>query len=272
MSANLEHTFRNLQEQLLRALGIFEAQQPQEDFADSGFEMFSANGAHYFPITEAKAYANPRDVRLVDLIVVHVTAVTGGFGVSKSAVKRWTQALMNDHIAALPPGLQAQFSEMPEDLNLFARRLALWERFANVPYHQVALRNGDCIANHPLSRHTWHGNGGNVGVGFAVDCGSGEKLTEWMIETARRSLSILIARLQRETLQSIIRIAPHRAYSAARREDPGAYVWREVIEWVVSHSQGVRIDYETKRDGGLQVPNTWDEAALYDAKGRRLAA
>ena len=276
---NLDHTFRNLQEQLLRAVGLYEAQRKQAMFADAltGWEMYNAaNGAHYFPITEAKAYKTPRVLSALDLIVVHVTAVKGGFGVSKSRVKYWAKLLDAHGIDDLPDGLAHQlldahgnFIHSETDL---AQRLALWERFSNVPYHQVALRNGDILTNHPLDRVSWHGNAGNVGVGFSVDCAPSEKLDEWMIETARMALLTLIMRVREVSLQPVIRIAPHRAYSASRRDDPGAYVWRNVIEFVVSHSQGVVIDFETKRDGGLPVPNTWDDDALFDAKGRRLAA
>lgn len=253
------------------ALGTHVRQQPQTDFADAGFELFSlANGAPLLPITKAKAYKTPRDVRLVDLIVVHVTAVRGGFGVAKSAVKKF-DAIVDDGMDDLPVELAQQLLDGDgQPLPLTPQRLALWARFKNVPYHQIAARNGDCLANHPLSRHSWHGNGGNTGVGFAVDCAPDEKLDDWMIETGRKSLSILIARLQRETMQPVIRIAPHRAFSASRRNDTGPYVWKEVIEPVVMHTPGVRIDYEVKRDGGLPVPKSWDTDAHYDDKGKRV--
>lgn len=258
---------RSLIEAAKVAAGINERQQPQTDFADAGFELFAPNGSPLLPIKKAKAYSQPRDVRLVDLIVVHVTAVRGGFGVQKSRVLAMTKAYENGQ------ELRAELlAQLPTDVpsSLQGKRLALWERFKNVPYHQIAARNGDAIANHPLSRHSWHGNGGNVGVGFAVDCAPDEKLDDWMIETGRKSLSILIARLQRETMQPVIRIAPHRAFSASRRNDTGPYVWKEVIEPVVMHTPGVRIDYEVKRDGGLPVPKSWDTDAHYDDKGKRV--
>lgn len=66
---------RSLVEASLIKLGTHERQQPQTAFADSGFELFD------LPIKKAKAYANPRDVTEVDLVVVYVTAVRGGFGV-----------------------------------------------------------------------------------------------------------------------------------------------------------------------------------------------
>lgn len=258
---------RSLIEAAKVAAGINERQQPQTDFADAGFELFDANGKPLLPIVKAKAYNTPRDVRSVDLIVVHVTAVKGGFGVSKSRVLAMTKAFENGQ--ELPAELLSQLpANVPSSLQ--GKRLALWERFKNVPYHQIAARNGDAIANHPLSRHSWHGNGGNVGVGFAVDCSPDEKLDDWMVETGQKSLAILIARLQRETLKPVIRIAPHRAFSASRRNDTGANVWKSIIEPVVMHTPGVRIDYEVKKDGGLPVPKSWDGDALYDDKGNRV--
>lgn len=259
---------RTFIEAALVSLGINERQRQQATFnGDEGYELFDAAGRPLFPITKAKAYAKPRDVRIVDLCVVHVTAVRGGFGVSKSRLKYWRARLDKGDLPTVLTMQLPEESTADED----AHRLALWERLVNVPYHGFASRNGDALALHPLSRHSWHGNGGNVGIGFAVDCAPDEKLDDWMVETGRAAFSITLARLLRESNAPVIRVAPHRAFSSQRRNDTGPYVWKEIIEPVVMNTARVRIDYEVKKDGGLPVPKTWDDDALYDAKGNKAS-
>lgn len=223
-----------------------ERQQPQVDFADNGFELYA------LPIKKAKAYPKPPDVARVDLVVVHVTAVRGGFGVAKSAVRRW-EAGIRAGFPSTPAAIVSQLRaiDLDADVGLVARRLALWGRFRDVPYHGIACRNGDAISNHPLSRHSWHGDGGNVGVGWAIDCAPNEVLDEWMIETGRASLRILIDRLRRKSTMPTIRVAPHRAFSASRRNDTGPMVWREVVEPVIALYAGeVVAAYDLKKGEG----------------------
>lgn len=233
-------------------LGTHERQAPQSDFADNGFELFD------LPIRKQKAYSRPRDVTRVGLVVVHVTAVRGGFGVSRSAVARWRSEI-EAGFPTLAPSIVGQFPIVEDgNVELAAKRLALWERFRDVPYHQVACRNGDVLSNHPLSRHSWHGNGGNVGVGWAIDCAPDEQLDDWMAETGRASLQILIDRLRRETRQPVIKLAPHRAFSASRRNDTGPIVWREVVEPVIKLYEGqVVAAYDMRAGGGAAVPGSW---------------
>lgn len=247
---------RSFVESTLVRLGTHERQVPQTDFADEGFELYD------LPIKTAKAYPKPRDVAKVDLVVVHVTAVRGGFGVSKSAIKRWRTEIERG-FESTPPSIVAQLPRVVvENVELTARRLALWQRFRDVPYHGIAARNGDCLSNHPLSRHSWHGNAGNVGVGWAIDAAPDEKLDDWMIETGRASLRILIDRLRRETKQPIIRVAPHRAFSSSRRNDTGPYVWSRIVEPVIASYEGsVVAAYDLKRGSGATVPANWRNAA-----------
>jgi hypothetical protein len=266
---------RALNEALFKALGIYQPQTKQTVFADSGFEMFSSSGEHLFPITEAKAYTKPRNVEIVDLIVGHISAVSGGFGVSKARKKYWLKALQGSggHISPL---LLRQFPTPILLVEDAAERLALWERFANVPYHEIALQNGDAIANHPLSRHSWHADGGNTGVGLAIDCGPNEKLSSWLVETGRFAFKVLHARLSKETTRAHLRYAPHRAFSADRRRDTNPFVHSEIMKPAISEINrtprllAVEIDYSLHTGGGLPVPNSWDSDSPFDDKGRNL--
>lgn len=274
-------SIRSLQAAILVAIGLHERQTEQVDFATRGFELYDVEtGAPLLPITAKKAYNTPLSPDTTDETTVHVTAVRGGFGVSKSRVQYWREEI-DDAFRHTNPLLVAQLYEAHKvpvgeilPLELAARRLATWERFKNVPYHGLGIRNGDCIANHPLSRHSWHGNAGNRGTGWALDCAPDEKLEAWMIETGRVSFEIHCARMyawSSRVRTTGLRILAHRQHSASRRQDPGAYVWREVIKPVVSALDYVDIDYWTKTSSGLQIPRSWDDAALYDDKGRKVA-
>jgi hypothetical protein len=267
---------RALNEALFKALGIYQPQTKQTVFADSGFELFDEQG-HIFPITEAKAYPKPRNVGIVDLMVGHISAVKGGFGVSAARKRYWLREL-GDTRRAWHPSLTKQLVALPPmAAAAIAERLALWERFANVPYHEIALQNGDAIANHPLSRHTWHANGGNTGVGLAIDCGPSEKLSSWLVETGRFAFKVLHARLSKETNgRNHLRYAPHRAFSAARRRDTNPFVHSEIMKPAISEINrtpgllAVEIDYSLHTGGGLPIPNSWDSDSPFDDKGRNL--
>ncbi len=153
-----------------------------------------------------------------------------GSALRSLSVRRW-QTEIERGFPSTPSSIVSQLPAIEAGtVELTARRLALWERFRSVPYQGIACRNGDALSNHPLSRHMWHGDGGNVGIGWAIDCAPDEVLDEWMVETGRASLRITIDRLQRETSRPVVRVAPHRAFSASRRNDTGPMVWSRVVE------------------------------------------
>ncbi len=161
-----------------------------------------------------------------------------------------------------------------ETLKTIARRLGLWERYrGTVPYHQVAARNGDNLANRELEHRTWHANSGNFGVGFAVDCGANEKLDEWIIETGRQALRVLYARVlaaSSKARREGVRAVPHRCFSASRRKDTHIEVHREIILPVVQELDGLELDYHMREGKGRPIPNTWDPGAFYNERGDKL--
>lgn len=213
--------------------------------------------------------SRPRSPLTVDLAVVHVTDVDGGFGVSARAVKRWRGLLERGKV---PRELLVQLPD-PDDLGGSSFLLALLERYSGCAYHGLGSRRAGAIRNHPVSLRTSHGNGGNAGVGWALDAGHREVLDEAFASIGRQSLSNTIVEAHEES-GNVIRVAPHRAFSKARRVDTDPIVWRAIVKPVVLAlgPSVCRIDYEVhdKREGGLPICDEWDDDALYDAKGRRL--
>lgn len=259
---------RNAIEQARIAVGLLQRQVRQRAFADEGFDISCLP----IPPGKEKAYPGERDMAQLDLIVVHITGVNGGFGVSPRAVKRWQKRIITGD---LDPLLRAQVARAGvTNIQALAQRLALWERYRACPYHRIAATNGDCLINHPLERRSWHANGANTGTGWALDIGPKDRLEDWHIETGRRSLGMHIADTLRESPKAWehgVRIVPHRASSKDRRGDTGANVWREiVIPTVKRWGEAARIDYDFKIGNGRPVPISWDPNATHDDKGRKL--
>ncbi len=268
---------------------VLEAQRRQQEFAEGGFELFS------LPIKKFKGYRSPRNLEELEYEVSHISAVKGGFGVSRKRVKFWHRQLVSPNFGEIPTHIITQlvgcgvfdirkktgYSEIDfssityAKIDELAQRLALWERYrAGVPYHQIGAANGDNLANRLLDDHTWHANLGNFGVGWALDVGAGEHLEDWHIETGRASLTTLTGRIleisTRARLRGV-RIAPHRAFSPSRRGDTGANVHREIVIPTVEKCDALSIDYRMARGKGRPIGNDWDPNALYDAKGRPLS-
>lgn len=260
------HALRNAIEQAQIAVGLLDRQVRQVAFQPDAFD----NTATPVPKGKTKAYPDPRNMSELDTIVVHVTGVRGGFGVTSKRVRE----------------LQKQLgSTTHESINRIAQRIALHERYKGTPYHQIGAANGDVVRNHPLERRSWHANAANFAVGCAFDCANNETLDLWQIDTFRKALGDLYWRVCLESPRAWadgVRIIPHRCSNADRRKDTDVTIWREVVLPLVAETPSLRIDYEfpfndgtaqavaCRKGGGLPVPITWDPRALYDAKGRRL--
>jgi hypothetical protein len=259
---------RNAIEQAKIAVGILHRQVRQQAFLAEGFCTFGMP----VPKGKEKAYPDPRDMSRLDLIVVHITGVNGGFGVSPRAQLRWLKRIAEGDI---PADIRSQLADAGmTSIQAMARRLALWERYKSCPYHVIAAANGDVIRNHPLERRSWHANGANTGVGWALDVGPKDRLERWHIETGRAALDGLISEVLMQSSHAWehgVRLVPHRVSSKDRRADTGADVWREIVLPMVRHwAPHARVDYDLRIGSGLPVPITWDPDARYDAKGRAL--
>jgi limonene-1,2-epoxide hydrolase len=248
---------RNAVNVAMLAARLHERQQRQTEFADE-FDITT------MPYKTSKVYPKRRDPSTLGLCVVHVTDVTGGFGVSKRRVQHWTDALDQ---GGVPELLLMQLPNVG-DVATAARRLALWERYRSTPYHRIGAANGDNIRNHPLGYRTKHGNAGNAGAGWALDVGHDQELDKWHIDTGRASLTSLLKEMN-DLSGRTIRVVPHRCYSAGRRNDPGRRVWLAIVRPVVQMLAFAEIDYLEARDGGRPVPRSWDPEARFDDRGRR---
>ena len=156
---------RSIVENFQKAVALAEEQARQRQFSADGFELFE------LPIHKWKMYTEPRALDELDFIVTHVTAVKGGFGVSKKALQRWEALLRGMGPGEVnttglpvidlqltkagvwtpvykPDSAVVRHYEMDAPLRELAHRLALWERYrGGVPYHQIGAANGDNVAN-----------------------------------------------------------------------------------------------------------------------------
>lgn len=279
---NIAHTISLAIGSMAKAARLVEVQQPQKH---SGIFDIGA-----LPWKQLKAEKAARDPGKVTLVVTHVTDADDGFTLAPyqiAAAKRMIKAgtvpypIAEQIVAASlsifepdPAEVPGQFLDL--DREEVARRLALWIRYRDTPYHMIAAPNGDAIRNRALEQHSYHaGPIGNKGFGFAVDCGHNEVLTDSLIATGRTALYDLF---QRAVLAGAhdrrIVVIPHRALAGDRAPDPNAAVWRSIVKPTVALAQGrghkIAIDYEFRAGTGKPVPTTWDDDAHYDERGRKV--
>jgi hypothetical protein len=211
-----------------------------------------------------------RDASSVTVLTAHVSDVAGGFGVAKQAVARWRRWLEQGKV---PAELVRQLPD-PTDLGGSSFLLALLERYSRAPYHRIGSRRAGNIRNHPTTLRTAHGNGGNLGNGWALDCGHKETLTDELIRVGRASFADAVADVVEAGGSCVV--VPHRVWAADRRVDTSAAVWLHIVKATVLELQRVgvpvRIGYNTSAGGGLPIPRSWDPDALYDDRGRVIAA
>lgn len=219
---------------------------------------FDATPMQGLSVTDARDRNYRPDELPVTVLTVHVTDVVGGFGVAPFQVARWESAQKS--------------GDVTEELwrqTTYPRELALLERYSRCPYHTIGSRVLGVVHNHPLTRRTVHGNHGNLGPGWALDCGHAEEITPRLRAVGIASLTELCSSMLRQPIERVV-IVPHRAWSTSRLNDPGRRVWQSVVLPVVASFGGrVVVGYNTVQ-GGRPVPNDWDSNALFDSKGRRM--
>lgn len=239
---------------------IFRTHARQHSVALSEYDTTS------FPL-DLSLSSRSRSATTVELVTVHVTDVTGGFGVAKSAVARWRKLLEHDDV---PRELVRQLPA-PHDLGGSSFTLALLERYARCPYHWIGSRRAGVVRNHTAELRTSHGAGGNRGLGWALDAGHDEALSDELVAAGFRSLVQCISEAH-EGSGSVIDVVPHRVFSASRRVDPGAAVWRTIVLSAVDAlgPSVCQVNYDLVEARGRPVPWTWDSHALFDERGQRL--
>lgn len=214
----------------------------------------------------------PAEMVELQILTAHVTDVDGGYGVAKFQIDKWRARLRTGKV---PADLLAQLTD-PADLGGSSFALALLERYSEAPYHRIGSRRLGSIRNHPMGLRTSHGGpGGNEGGGWALDCDNTEKLKPALVEIGRASLDDAVDEMLGLGAPRVVLVG-HRAWEDDRREDPGAIVWREVVRPVVDARAAagfpVVIGFRTKAGSGLPVPRSWDDRALFDERGRPIAA
>lgn len=181
-----------------------------------------------------KLPSRPRTM-LDALVTVHVTDVRGGFGVASKHKDRFESALL--------------------------------DRYARVPYHAIASRRLGTVRNQDITRRTSHGNGGNRGVGMAVDAAHDEILSPELELSARNALILIVLDVRHYTGE-VVDIVPHRAFSSQRLRDPGPHVWRvcQAVEDLLGSSI-CRCDLDLCEASGRPVPRSWDNRSDFDDRG-----
>lgn len=216
----------------------------------------------------------PVDPKTRTHIACHITAIE--FGVSSSRVKFWTKEIKAGKI---PADILARYSL--ETVEKTAARLALHERFWQVPYHVIGLVNGDVLLNNKLTSYTYHGNYLNdeaIGLsaeadlpGLAKDYKKGKhtEVSSFFIETNRAAFRVAYE-LGLEQGMPLQGVRCHRQASNARLADPSEIYYKEVLR-PMSESLGLTIDLNYKHPkGGAPVAVEWDERGIVDYRGKSL--
>lgn len=169
----------------------------------------------------------PRQLSIVDTVLIHQTAVGGGFGISERLLERH----------------QGQ---------VFAARQA---RYRDTPYHGVySPMDRASIVQWPAWVHTFHGNGGNdYSIGWAYDGRLPGDVLD--LHGARSALRHFVFAM-REAGASLRYVEAHRQHSNQRGADPGVEIWSLVVcplleelelEERATHTTG----------SGLTLPDEW---------------
>lgn len=200
---------------------------------------------------KARKRTRPEPIIARRWLCVHQTGVE--FGVSTRQVNKWLKRYKSVGPANQPP-------------KAWAERMALFARFWPIPYHFVYLpTHRVLLQNQPLNWYTYHGNGANPGLGFAIVADLPEfeadrkprhtVLFDGDVVAAQRALRLAwdFARASGCPLQDI---RAHRQYSPRRRPDPGERVWRNVVE-PMARRYGIHLPRAYNEKGGAPIPEQW---------------
>jgi hypothetical protein len=260
---------RNLWEQIQQAARLAEKRTREDHYAIDAFDIGS------LPILKTKAYPGIRDVTEIDLVVGHVTDVRDGFGVQKWGPTGWHHWRSELEAGRVSSELLGQLRRPMEPLEL-AKRVALWSRYRNTPYHEVGAGNGDVLDNRPLHSRTKASSAGNDGVAFAIDCSHKQDISVDMVKTGQLAFRRLVRRLREAGNKRKLRYASHRCFDADRLRDTDRIVHLQVVKPAIvdinrEDPYGIEIDYEVALGGGRPISTRDDPEALFDDKGRRVA-
>ena len=196
------------------------------------------------PLPANKCRAKPRPLANVRTILIHQTAVAGGFGVTATQQKK---------------GLE-QFSELSHLLPIGRDCGLLW-RYQTETYHAIYSPRSKNSFNlrHP-SVYTFHGHGSNrYSVGWAYDgMFTRDHTDELDVGHALVALTEYVVWLA-DTLSvdpSDLNFESHRQHSATRVRDPGPEIWANVV-MPVAGAMGVKLNSEHVTGTGKPIPESW---------------
>lgn len=173
-----------------------------------------------------KARKRPRSLMGVDTIVVHQTAVGGGFAVSKRMLERHGDEFR-------------------------ARQI----RYRDTPYHGLfSPRDRASIIQWPAWVHTFHGHKANTSsVGWAYD----GKLPGDAIDLlgARAALRHFVIAM-REAGAPLRYVEAHRQHAAQRALDPGVEIWTQIVRPLLA-DVGLEERSARTTGTGLTLPADW---------------
>lgn len=202
-----------------------------DDDADEGDEAGMLFVETYRTVTSIprgfeKARKSPRVLVGVDTVVIHQTAVGGGFAVSKR--------------------LLAQHRD-----ECHARQA----RYRDTPYHGLfSPRDRASIIQWPVWAHTFHGHKSNAtSVGWAYDgMLPGDTLD---LSGARAALRHFV-RAMREAGAPLRYVEAHRQHAAERARDPGVEIWTQIVRPLLAEV-GLEERATHTTGTGLALPDDW---------------
>lgn len=213
-----------------------------------------------------KGRAQPIPVEARTHICVHQTAIE--FGTAGYRRRFWKRQITS---GAIPEDVVRLYDPGDNNVESIAERITLHERFWKVPYHYVALVNGDILYNNPIDRYTYHGNGANdhaIGVACEANLpglqrnyrkGKHTRTGGYFIDTNRQTIRLAVEE-SRDLGAPIEFITAHRCYSSGRRADPGEFYWKNIVI-PVAKELDLKIQYSYTERNGYPIPKQWDSRA-----------
>lgn len=198
-----------------------------------------------------------RLVGSVDTVLLHATAVAGGFGVSNELAND-IRTLINRERG--PDGRPAVVGDAE------VQQRARFARYRETPYHGLySPRDRVSVVQWGAGQHTYHGNAPNsCSLGWAYD----GKFTpsehdELDIEGGRASLRHLIERALEQGCP-LRRVTPHANHAPppkyAKPHDPGPRVWLDVVV-PVANEFGLDLALDWVTGGAQPWAKRWMEEA-----------
>ena len=212
-----------------------------------------------------KGRPSPVDVSRKIGVEAHITAAA--FGVSKNSKAFWKKLITTGDVP------EEEWRRFGDDVDEAVLRMGLHQRFWKVPYHWVALLNGDVLHNNDITRYTYHGNDGNgplIGLSLEGNFPGLEKnrkpkhngYDEFTIDTARAAMRLSVEDSRGKGAPVEI-LRAHRQYSPGRRGDPGEGWWKE-IGLPMAKELHLTIDTRFKDGTGRTIPTQWDPNGFGD--------